>query len=397
MWHASQLEISKMSNSSYPAPNTSQSGMTLSASITPQAVRERISEAEGQISVLEQELICARETIRSKNEEIAVLQEEIESLRFKVEALQSRVSRQEVTIRNQSKTIQDPRSSRARLAGGIGGIGGSERNHVPSHPPGLPVIPNPQPYTMSFRNYPGYPNHPLFMSQAQPQQSLRGSPHPHTHQQLVHPMYQLTINHSPWSGQNPSVHGTYHFPTNSNGDYPVADQPELDKSGAGARLQGLFMPMAQLREPSPQTMNAQRPLHQGLQNTDERAIITATSKLDPSYAGIEFEKNVGNIAGRLRALWIKSDQLAKTCGLGEDMTLYPEQLCPRLEDFMMVPSTVDIEALYINNPVLKKLYVAKVVNFYICKHILKYNEVVRGCDPTIDNEISSCRRRITHG
>ncbi|CRG89452.1 hypothetical protein PISL3812_06488 [Talaromyces islandicus] len=369
-------------------------------------MRIRIS-AEEQIRVLEEDLMSARETIRAKNEDIASLQDKLDDLHRQVQELQARVHKQEITIRNQSRTIQDPRSLRSRRF--VAGDNTSSNNKTPPHPPGLPPVKSQRPYYMSFNRYPNYqyPNPPLFMGH----NSLRGSPHvqnppsqfPQQQDQqqqmpMAAPMFSQTTRTPPWFG-NPHPHhlshrDTFRFPI--SGAYPGAARPELNGTGAGERLQGLFMPMAQLREPSLQTVNAQRPLHEAITNADEQAMIAASARQDPSYAGIEFETNASNIAARFNSLWIASDQFAKSYVVGEDVTLLPEQLPARLKDYMMIHASPDVATLFLNCPGNKRLYVAKVVNFYLCKQILKYTEVVRGCDPVIDSEILSYKKRITH-
>jgi hypothetical protein len=367
-------------------------------------MRFRISEADDQIHVLEEELITAREAIRSKNEEIAALHEQVDALHRQVEAVQARVRRQEITIRNQSRTIQDPRSLRSRRVA---------VETTPLQPPGLPAVQSPHPYYMSFRDYPNYQTPSPFMAQ----QSLRGSPHmqnpsvqiqqppqqipmPPQQMPMAPSMFTQTTRRSPWSGNPPQLQqlshrGTFRFP--ANGTYAGANRADLDGTGAGERLQGLFMPMAQLREPNLQTINAQRPLHEAITNADEQAMIAASSRQDPSYAGIEFEKNAANFAGHFRALWIKADQFAKSHAVGEDVTILPEQLSSRLKDYMMVHTSTDIATRFLNSSATKQLYVSKVVNFYLCKQILKYTEVVRGCDSSIDSEIMGHKKRTTHG
>ncbi|QKX62067.1 uncharacterized protein TRUGW13939_09223 [Talaromyces rugulosus] len=386
-----------MSNHTHPLPNPSTPGSTRSAPRSPHVMRFRISEADDQIHALEEELITAREAIRSKNEEIAALNEQVDALHRQVEALQARASRQEITIRNQSRTIQDPRSLRSRRL---------SVEATPPQPPGLPTVQSPQPYYMSFRDYPSYPTPSPFMAQ---QQSLRGSPHmqdlsvqvqqPPQQMPMAPSLFTQTTRRSPWSGNPPQLQqlshrGTFRFP--ANGTYAGANRPDLDGTGAGERLQGLFMPMAQLREPNLQTINAQRPLHEAITNADEQAMIAASLRQDPSYAGIEFEKNAANFAGHFRALWIKSDQFAKSHALGGDVTILPEQLTSRLKDYMMVHPSTDIATRFLNSPAMKQLYVSKVVNFYLCKQILKYTEVVRGCDPSVDSEIMGHKKRTTH-
>lgn len=126
-------------------------------------------------------------------------------------------------------------------------------------------------------------------------------------------------------------------------------------------------------------------------------MIAASSKKDPSYAGLEFEHNAFNIAGHFQSLWIKADQFGKNHALGDDVPLLPDQLPTRLKDYMMVHSSPEIATRFLNCPGNKQRYVAKVINFYLCKKVLKYTEVVRGCDLLIDSEITSHKKRITHG
>jgi hypothetical protein len=85
-----------------------------------------------------------------------------------------------------------------------------------------------------------------------------------------------------------------------------------------------------------------------------------------------------------------------------------KQLCRLVPDLSIIhdnekfPSVVvhtnaDIATRFLNSSRTKQLYVAKVMNFYLCKQILKYTEVVRDCDSLIDSEIIAGRFEAISG
>ncbi|KAH8699056.1 hypothetical protein BGW36DRAFT_406901 [Talaromyces proteolyticus] len=341
----------------------------------------------GKVKTLEDQLAYGQQEIKSKKEEIARLKAEIE-------ALKDRINRQEITIRNQSKTIQDPRSLRMRRLMGNGPLSHSHSQpwplqHPHMHPP-YSVQPNLQPQYDASQTIQGpslvhHSSHRQMMAMASPPEAV---PHPtfrapqHSHVQNAH-----GITHA---------HHTYHAhigPTDAA--YTAPEQQYLDGYSAGARLQGLFEPLPELRRPSLQAINAQRPLHQTIINSDEPPLADTVITGDPAYAGYEFEMKVGELASRFQKIWASSEHFANTYGASGE-PLHPRHLATRLKDHMMIDARAEVAVQFMNNAVARPLYVAKVVNFYLCKDILKYTEVVRAFDQAIDAEITNLKKKISH-
>jgi hypothetical protein len=82
------------------------------------------------------------------------------------------------------------------------------------------------------------------------------------------------------------------------------------------------------------------------------------------------------------------------CRLIPDLSIiHDNEKLPRL----VTHTNGDKATRFLNTSRTKQFYVAKVVNFYLCKQILKYTEVVRGCDSLIDSEIIAGRFEAING
>ncbi|OKL63681.1 hypothetical protein UA08_01037 [Talaromyces atroroseus] len=170
----------------------------------------------------------------------------------------------------------------------------------------------------------------------------------------------------------------------------VSMQRGLD-TVAGART---FEPIVPIMEPTSPTRGA--PSQQGTITTSSNLSSEVVSTFQGSpYVGFEFETKAAEFGTRFLSLWAKSDQFAKTYGMNFK-ELNPHQLDACLKDHMMLDGDADVAMQYLNNSVLRPLYVAKVINFYLCKRVLKYTEIVRGFDSIVDVEIANLKRMIVH-
>lgn len=323
---------------------------------SPHHLRVLINESEFAKKSVQRELASALNEIKIRDDQIT-------KLRGEVESLHRRIGQQEVTIKNQSKTIQDPRSLRARraMAGTLAVQTTGTQSWVTPPQTARPNVSGPQLSSL------------LAINAGQASKAQLGLPHAH-----------------PETQQNFGT--TYHVSYVPSTTSPIRGQRGLDDTIAGARLQRLFDPMLDF---DTRTMASQEGLQQRtLPAAGELELSTAYGA--SLYAGIEFETKAAEFGGRFRTLWAEADQFAKSYGMCSK-ELHPLQLSASLKDHMMIDSNIDVAMQYLNNSEIRQLYVAKVINFYLCKKLLKYTEIVRGFDQGIDGEILNAKRKITHG
>jgi hypothetical protein len=175
---------------------------------------------------------------------------------------------------------------------------------------------------------------------------------------------------------------------------PMSTQFELNGTIAGARLQGLFHPTPAIAGPSQMNMNPQNIMHQtaftkpgGVGNSNAYGAIACS--------GIEFEAKATDFGGRFHSLWGKIDQFGRLYIVNDE--LHPENIPVPLKEYMMLDPNTAVAVEYLNHVMTKPLCIAKVINFYLCKKMLKYTEIIKNLNPSIDGEILSAKRQMNLG
>lgn len=114
-----------------------------------------------------------------------------------------------------------------------------------------------------------------------------------------------------------------------------------------------------------------------------------------AYSGIEFEAKATDFGGRFRSLWAKIDMFGKLYVVNNE--LHPEKIPTPLKEYMMLDPNSAVATQYLNHAMTKPMCLTKVINFYLCKKMLKYTEIIKNLSPSIDGEIFSAKRRMTLG
>jgi hypothetical protein len=326
------------------------------ASITsPHNLRVLLAESELMKKTIQKDLALAQEEIKLRDDRISKLQAQIQ-------ALHARISQQEVTIRNQSKTIQSPRTLRVRRA-----INGPLAVQTAVTQPWL----TPPQTANAFM----HTAQPLVLRPAQTPTANLQQVLSHGHPMLVQQQNQGAMSH--YMNHKTVTH--------------TPGQRGLEGPIVGTNLTGIFESMQSI-SPTRSAPSQQASITSGSRLSGEVA-----SKFQGSpYLGVEFETKATDFGNCFRSLWAKTEQFAQTYGMNFK-ELNPQLLDPYLKDHMMLDSDVDIAMEYLNHEVIRPLYVAKVINFYLCKRILKYTEIVRGFDSGADAEIANLKRMIMHG
>uniref|UniRef100_A0A093UVK1 ATP synthase subunit b n=1 Tax=Talaromyces marneffei PM1 TaxID=1077442 RepID=A0A093UVK1_TALMA len=298
--------------------------------------------------------------IKIRDNEIKVRDEEISKLQSEIHRLRVHIEKQDVTIRTQSRTIQDPRSLRQRRM---------EETSI----------------SLSATAQPWSPQN--IQSLVGPTQSLSlGAPQQFASNGSDNAQYYSPYGHT---GPGPQMSYKMSYPVE-----PTAPPMQFDLKGtvAGASLQGLFHPTPSARGPNQMNMNTQDTMHLTTFNTPG-GISSVYGGGATAYAGIEFEAKVSDFGGRFRSLWGKIDQFGRIYVINGE--LRPEKVPAPLKEYMMLDPNTAVAVQYLNHAMTKPLCVAKVINFYLCKKMLKYTEIIKNLSPRIDGEILNAKRRMT--
>lgn len=323
------------------------------------AAQEEIQLRDDQIKLRNSEIKLRDERIRSREKEIKLRDDQIRKLQSEIHSLKLHIEKQEVTIKTQSRTIQDPRSLRQRRMEETAAQGATTQ---PWSPQNVLISPT---QSLSL----GGPQQFAANNSDNGQYFL---PHGHPNPQMPYQMFYLVEPTAP----------------------PMCTQFELNGTIAGARLQGLFHPTTPMAGPSQMNMNPQSTMHQatyyapgGISNSNVQGAT--------AYAGIEFETKAAEIGGRFRSLWAKIEQFGSIYVVNDE--LHPENIPAPLKEYMMLDPNTAVAVQYLNHAMTKPMCVAKVINFYLCKKMLKYTEIIKNLSPSIDGEILSAKRRMNLG
>lgn len=327
------------------------------------AAQEELKQRDNQIKLRDGQIKARDNEIRAREKEIKSRDDEIRNLKAQIRRLTAHIEKQDVTIKTQSRTIQDPRSLRQRR-----------------------------------------------MEETSTSLSATAQPwSPQNVQSLVGPMQSLsfggtqqfaagnteTIQYYPGHGYpaGPSPQIPYQMPYSIEpAASPMGTQFELNGTIAGARLQGLFNPAPSVGGPTQMYINPQNTMPQ---TTFTTPAGNSNANAAAAYSGIEFEAKSTDFGGRFRSLWGKIDKFGRIYAVNDE--LHPKNIPAPLKEYMMLDSNAAVAIRYLNHAMTKPMCVAKVINFYLCKKILKYTEIIKNLSPSIDGEILNAKRSMTLG
>lgn len=129
-----------------------------------------------------------------------------------------------------------------------------------------------------------------------------------------------------------------------------------------------------------------------------RDLFSGPSVLAPKviwFQGINFEQKVTEFGARFQGLWTKSEAFGRAYA-GEPSAWNDSHLDPRVKDYILSTSDSKVAWHMLSNPVTRPLQIAKAINFYIVRDILRIT-VIKGFDFTADHEISQIRRHLFPG
>lgn len=323
------------------------------------AAQEEVRQRDEQIKLRDCQIKARDNEIKARAKEIKERDDAIRNLQNEIRRLNVHIQKQDVTIRTQSRTIQDPRSVRQRRMEET-----SSRLSATA-----------QPWTP--QNVQSLVGHMQSFSLGGPQQFAAGN----GDNTQYYPPYGYPagpVSQMPY--QMP-------YPIESTAP-PMGTQFELNGTIAGARLQGLFNPIPPVGGPTQMHMYPQNTMHQPTLPTPGGTSTTPNS-------GIEFEAKTNDFGGRFRDLWGKIDKFGRIYVVKDE--LRPENIPAPLKEYMMVDPNTAIAVKYLNYAMTKPMCIAKVINFYLCKKILKYTEIIKNLSPSIDGEILNTKRKMTLG
>lgn len=327
------------------------------------AAQEEIKLRDEQIKLRDGQIKARDNEIRAREKEIKHRDDEIRNLQNQIRRLNAHIQKQDVTIRTQSRTIQNPRSVRQRRMGETSSC-------------------------LSATAQPWTPQNVQSLVGTMQSFSLGGPQH------FAAGNGDNTQNHPPHgypTGPGPQMPYQTSYPIEPTG-LPMGTQFELNGTIAGARLQGLFNPTPSVGEPAQMHMNPQNTMHQRTLPTPGGS---SNAHSATPYSGIEFEAKTADFGGRFRILWGKIDNFGRIYVVNDQ--LRPENIPAPLKEYMMLDPNTAIAVKYLNHAMTKPMCIAKVINFYLCKKMLKYTEIIKNFSPSIDGEILNAKRKMTLG
>jgi hypothetical protein len=176
---------------------------------------------------------------------------------------------------------------------------------------------------------------------------------------------------------------------------------------AGMRLTGLFdMPYSGFHAPMPGAFPAgpqaaippadsYQPYGYGMPvQSPTRDIMTPPTP--NSYAGLDFETRMTEFGTRFQAIWAKAETFGRAYA-AEPSPSKDSNLEPQVKDYVMLISDTRVASFLLGNPATRPLHVAKAINFYLVRDILKYTEVIKGFNAAVDAEITRIKKQMSHG
>lgn len=332
------------------------------------AAQEEIKQRNEQIKLRDGQIKARDNEIKAREKEIKLRDDEIRNLQHQICRLNVHIQKQDVTIKNQSRTIQDPRSVRQRRM---------EETSTCLSATAQPWTPqNIQSLAGAMQSF----------SLGRPQQFAAGN----SDNTQYYPPHGYPIGPAPQMPYQMSYSIEPSAP-------PMGTQFELNGTIAGARLQGLFNPTPSVGGPTQMHMNPQNTMQQPTMHQTIFPTPGGNSNAygATAYSGIEFETKSTDFGGRFRSLWGKIDNFGRIYVVSDE--LHPKNIPAPLKDYMMLDPNAAIAVKYLNHAMTKPLCIAKVINFYLCKKMLKYTEIIKNLSPSIDGEILNAKRKMTLG
>ncbi|KAL1963602.1 hypothetical protein VTN77DRAFT_8047 [Rasamsonia byssochlamydoides] len=109
----------------------------------------------------------------------------------------------------------------------------------------------------------------------------------------------------------------------------------------------------------------------------------------------DFEQKVAEFSARFHDLWTKSEAFGRTFA-AEPNAWKDSHLDQRVKDYLMLISDCKVASYLLNNPLTRPLQVAKAINFYLVRDVLKIT-VIKGFDVVADDEIGKIKMQLGPG
>lgn len=325
--------------------------------------QDEIKQLDDQIKLRDGQIKVRDNEIRARDKEIKSRDDEIRNLQAQIRRLNVHIEKQDVTIRTQSRTIQDPRSlHQRRMEDTSSSLSATAQPWSPQ---------NAQSLVGPLQS----------LSLGRPQQFVAGNSE-NTH---YYPPRGYSV------GPAPQMQYQMPYSLKSTAS-PMGTQFELNGTIAGTRLQGLFSHTPSVGGPTQMHIHPQSTMHQ--------ASFTTPASNSGAYGGnvyssIQFEAKSTDFGGHFRSLWANIDKFGRLYAINDE--LHPQDIPAPLKEYMMLDPNTAVAVRYLNHAVTKPMCVAKVINFYLSKKMLKYTEIIKNFSPNTDGEILIAKREMTMG